>query len=444
MPIQTKVEMNINKNELMQELFKYDKYDMIVSDVLGKLDKLKTERALQMHPYKITPPKDENGRWQTYIDTEDGRKKIVKKKEQDLYNALKDYYLEDQNKNVTLKGFYPEWMKKKDIDTGSAETLRRHNQHWIKYYLVNDIINVPLQKITKEMIETFFHITIKDYKMSRKELNNMKVIFKNVMSLACERNIIRSNPFNEIQLNNHLCRHVLKKSNKTQVYFQDEQEQLFIALDEDYAESLDSTNTLAVKLLFQLGTRIGEVVATKWSDIEDNDMHIQRMEMKDSQMKSDMTFAKTEHIIVDHVKTNNDCGDRFLHLTPAATELLEQIKEINERMHYSDDDFIFCGLNGRTTRSEIAYCIKKACTKAGIPNKSSHDIRRTVASILHINHVPLDEIRRILGHQDEKTTLGYIFNPYSDEVTKNLLDTALCGEYSRVLKKAETKKHSSP
>ncbi len=34
-------------------------------------------------------------------------------------------------------------------------------------------------------------------------------------------------------------------------------------------------------------------------------------------------------------------------------------------------------------------------------------------------------IRRFLGRKDEKTTLGYIYNPYQDEVIKKLYDKAL-------------------
>lgn len=39
---------------------------------------------------------------------------------------------------------------------------------------------------------------------------------------------------------------------------------------------------------------------------------------------------------------------------------------------------------------------------------SAQDIRRTVASVMYSNGIVLDEIKRILGHKDEKTTFGYI------------------------------------
>jgi len=90
-----------------------------------------------------------------------------------------------------------------------------------------------------------------------------------------------------------------------------------------------------------------------------------------------------------------------------------------------NEEFTFCGGQGRTTRRQIAYCIEKACSKAGMPVKSAHDIRRTVASLMHKVGIPIDEIRRFLGHVDEKTTWGYIFNQYSEKTTKTMIGEAL-------------------
>jgi len=79
------------------------------------------------------------------------------------------------------------------------------------------------------------------------------------------------------------------------------------------------------------------------------------------------------------------------------------LKEINDKYHFPDEGFVFCGFDGPTTRRLIAYCIEKACSKAGMPVRSAHDIRRTVASLLHKNGFVIDEIWRFLSHTDEKT-----------------------------------------
>ena len=278
------------------------------------------------------------------------------------------------------------------------------------------------------MIEDFFHASIKKFDLSKRELNNMTIILKGSLELACERKILSYNPFDKVKINYDLCRYVAKKSNKTQVYFKDEKGRLIKALDEELNENPDNTTPLAVKLIFQLGTRIGEIVATMWDDVEDDSIHIQRMEASDTNFEivnNEIAFTKPRNVIVNHLKRKNESEESFLYLTPEALQILNQLKEINDRMKYPEEAFIFRTEDGRTTRRQIAYCIEKACAKIGMPVKSAHDIRRTVASVLFSNRVPLDEIRRFLGHKDEKTTLGYIYNPYEDEETKKLYDKAL-------------------
>ena len=54
--------------------------------------------------------------------------------------------------------------------------------------------------------------------------------------------------------------------------------------------------------------------------------------------------------------------------------------------------------------------LRELCKEAGIPEKSFHDIRRTVASKLFANGRTLEEIRKFLGHKDITTTQGYIYS----------------------------------
>ncbi len=140
-----------------------------------------------------------------------------------------------------------------------------------------------------------------------------------------------------------------------------------------------------------------------WDDIEDGYIHIQRMEATENDLKivdNEIVFTKPRNVIVDHLKKKNDSEDRYLYLAEKALTILSQVKEVNDRKRFPEEGFIFRTEEGRTTRRQIAYCIEKACAKIGMPVKSAHDIRRTVASVLYSNGIPLDEIRRFLGHTD--------------------------------------------
>ncbi|MBP9997003.1 MAG: site-specific integrase, partial [Lachnospiraceae bacterium] len=57
--------------------------------------------------------------------------------------------------------------------------------------------------------------------------------------------------------------------------------------------------------------------------------------------------------------------------------------------------------------------------------KSSHKMRKTYASLLNANGVPIDAIREQLGHSNLSTTYGYIYNPLTEAETYDLIAGAL-------------------
>lgn len=416
--------------DLLQDMLRYDIIQF--EGVSEKIRTLKIEKALELHPYAITPPKDENGRWQTFVNVGTKRKKLAKTHLKDLHDCLILHYLKEENRNITLRKFYLEWVKKKEKSTKSMETLRRYNQYWLKYYIPNNIVDIPLRKLTKEIIEDYFHLIIKQYDMSKKEYNSMKIILKGSLVLAKEKSIIDYNPFLDIKIATNLCRHVPKKSNSSQIYFPDEQKRLFQVLENELKKDPTNTCYFGIMLLFMTGVRVGELVGLKWCDIEDGYLHVQRMEMKKSEIKElgvhtdGVNFTVPQNKVVPYVKTNNDCGDRYIYITEEAKNIINRIKYINCKSCFKDNEYILCGTKGRQTRRQIAYYIEKACIKADIiPIKSAHDIRRTYASVLFSKGVALDEVRKLLGHSDEKTTLSYIFNPYTPKETNDAIENAL-------------------
>ena len=79
----------------------------------------------------------------------------------------------------------------------------------------------------------------------------------------------------------------------------------------------------------------------------------------------------------------------------------------------------------RLTSRQVAYVLEKYAQRQGVQTKSTHKMRKTYASILSNNGVPLDSIRELLGHNNLNTTLGYIYNPLTETETFNLIVNAL-------------------
>lgn len=124
--------------------------------------------------------------------------------------------------------------------------------------------------------------------------------------------------------------------------------------------------------------------------------------------------------VVEHLKKENSCEYRHIPLTNKALSIIAKTQALNP-----DGDFMFVRDGERLTARAVVYWLEKYCRRADITYKSPHSIRRTTASLLHTAGMPLDMIRDILEQVDERTTLGYIYNPKTEEENREIMNHAL-------------------
>ncbi len=389
------------------------------------LDMIETEmtkqKLLSVHPYSITPPKDNSSRWMTYIKCQNGkRKKLAAQTESELMLMLKKHYFEETV--VTLESLFPEWLEKRKAEGTSSRTLRRNVNDWDKFYSSSKIISVPLLKLTFEDLESFLYGCINEYQLTIKAYQNMSFIVKDLLKYATRKKLIFDNPWNLVEIKLKGCKPVTKRNSSSRVYMQDEKEKLFQVLNQLLSSAPD-IRAYAIFLMFKLGIRLGELVALKWSDVDETEMkiHIHRTETKIVNIEN----GKSEYVVVDHTKKKSVYGDRFLDLDKYDMQLLRSVGSFTNANRAEADGFIFCNSSGRIKSHNIDRYLRRCCNLAGIDTKSSHDIRRTVASDLFNNNVPITVIRDYLGHSDMQTTQGYILDNLDNEKKKKSIITAL-------------------
>lgn len=398
---------------------------MTTDGLLESIQNMKSLEIIQQHPYKIWQGKD--SRWRTYLPDfchKDGRRLIAKSTRLKLDKAIvDDYRRRSEIGSMALMDFYPEWFDYKESITSSQSTMRRYEQYWKKYYCDSTIVTLPFAQLDVLKLTTWAHNTIKKHRLSAKEFGNMKVIINGCLKLAVQKGILASNPWLSVDINPKFFRVIHKKTNVSQVYLDTELPLLYNEILLDLKKHPERTDGLAILFNLQLGLRVGELVALKWIDIEDDYIHIQRMESRLEHRLADGTWGPTTYEVVEHTKTFEK-GERLLYLTDDARQILNVVREVNKKYAY-DDEFVFCDSDGRTKSRCISDKLERYCNHLNIPVKSTHKLRKTVASLLNASGVPLDEIRRILGHTDEKTTLKYIFNPFHAAETECRINNAL-------------------
>ncbi|MDR1769642.1 MAG: site-specific integrase [Hungatella sp.] len=191
------------------------------------------------------------------------------------------------------------------------------------------------------------------------------------------------------------------------IFYPDEIEELIIEFERGYVNNGNIAN-LGLKGNFELGLRIGELCALKWSDInwQNETIFIQRME--DSTGK-----------VVEYVKSDSEAGYRELNLSDELLDIFKRIRRSSKLL----SEFIFVKSDGsRAEKMVFVHRLEKAELALGWDTngnmKRSHCIRRTVASRMDAMGWTLEEIRRWLGHTTTSTTLKYIYNPFRESETK--------------------------
>lgn len=377
--------------------------DSVHNEIMATL----REKVEKKHSYAITPPNGEKGRWQTtYIDGSGKRKSLKAQTKEDLLDKLIPVYFSKTHiDNLTFHGLFEEWLDYKATITNSPNTIKRHRQHYKKYFAPSVLDDMKVSRIEELLLEKECNRIVREFNLPRKEWCNAKTILNGMYDYAMRKRYLQENPLERIEIHVRF-RQVVRKTGKTETYNTEEQESINTFLDRMYTETGD-TSYLAVKLNFLLGLRVGELVSLKWEDwCDETHLHIVREEVRD---QTDNSYS-----VVEHTKTNRD---RFVVVVPKSMAILEQIERTGEYIFMTDGE--------RITSIRIATILRKYARYEGADLKSSHKIRKTYASNLNANGVPLDCIREMLGHSSLSTTLGYIYNPLTESQTYDLITKVL-------------------
>ncbi len=404
-----------------------------LDDVLRQDEEMKKQETLKQHKYPISYGKGDN-RWHTYIpdDTRpNGRKSVAKRNKEDLEEYLIGFYSKlekaKKEKPETLGTFYPVWLRHKSLETKQGDYIKRIDSDWRKYYAKDPIADIPLVELTAGYLKDWCLKSIKERNLTKTQFYNMSIILRQGLQYAHDIQAIPCNPFEKVKVDSKLFARPRKKADKEEVFLYDEQPKLEQAAYEDF-ENTKCTFSLSIPLSFQLGIRVGECVALKFSDVDEtatNYIHVQRMEVDDYTLTDDSRVQPRGHKVVEHTKT--EAGDREIYLTKKAREIIQTIHDFNKAHSLPTDGYIFVNENGNAHRSSMDYRLRKCCRMAGIPERSTHKLRKSyVSTLIDSGEINIKQIMRTVGHKSAKTTYGnYCFNRRGEAETQESFEKAL-------------------
>lgn len=148
--------------------------------------------------------------------------------------------------------------------------------------------------------------------------------------------------------------------------------------------------------MFFTGTRPGEAMALKFSDLNNRTISIN---------KTISEHSINGKRIIDTPKNISSVREIYLDkkLYKELLKLKKEYEKENNNKNY--DYFIFGGLKPLAPTS-INRHKKKACQKANIRQITIHQFRHSHASLLYKNNIPIKAIKERLGHSSINTTMN--------------------------------------
>lgn len=356
-----------------------------------------------------------------------GRKKVKRKQKADIENVVYEYYLpleeHEDKKAMSFSELFFDYLVHKQTQVKPV-TIKRMLVDWNKFYVGSDFIEKRFTEISKVDVDDFLNGILIKHHPKDKNFKNMCGIMKQTFEYAVDSDLLEKSPYRISKINKKNITRSRKAPSEKEVFTPEEQMLLTQEMERRIQEDESYLIPWAILLDFEIGARMGEVLALKDTDIANEKIHIQRQLVEDYDT-SDLNNVKRAGLqVVDYTKS--ECGNRWVPLTKKAKEYIKAIVDINQRKLRATDGYLFITTEKAITEHSVKNQLERSCLRVGITPRSPHKIRKTYASRLYKSGVSISDISRLLGHADETTTLRhYIFSIEDTKAVDDKVEKAL-------------------
>ena len=397
-----------------------------LADIQQKMELMKNKKILDsvniweqerngVH-YFVAHIKDENGK----------RKQVKSKSREGVEKKILAHYKE-LNREPTIEDLYREFKQHK-VNIVKPNTLMRYDSDWNKISETDKtFIHLPFKSVKKTDFDEFLPKVIDTHQLNSKSFGSVCSLLRQMFTYACDANYLDKNPFRVQKVTKDRCMPTDRGEDDEETYTDEEIRLLDKEMNRRIANNPCNTAPLGVLLAFELGVRIGELMAINEADINWAEQTI----LIHSQLRAEYDVSDIDNIkrngykVSPQLKKNHPA--RTIPLTDRATELIRRIININRLNNYEKDGYLFLDEDGIQPPKAVEFQLSSGCEHIHIKYRSPHKMRKSYASTLINNNVPITVVQNRLGHTEPETTFRYYaFNntdkSKQDEMVRNALN----------------------
>lgn len=262
----------------------------------------------------------------------------------------------------------------------------------INNHIIPCIGHFRTNKITDMIIQTEI-INKKAKNMSYSSIKKIHDALNACFKYAVARRDLRFNPMNTVTIPSRV-----KYENKEIEIFTDEEVKKVVEVAKSQYRSgaLKFRNGWGIVLMIYTGIRMGEALALKWNDYDEENKTITvRKNIALVKNRTDKG-ARYKLIEQDSLKTKN--ADRGIPLSQKAVEALTELKKTSKNYIISTKD------EKPVRPRNLQNTFDSMLGASGIEHKGLHATRHTFASLLFKMGADVKTVSELLGHADTRIT----------------------------------------
>lgn len=355
--------------------------------------------------------KRSDGRFEGRITVKEKRKSFYGKTKVEVKQKAKEYLQKVEQgykepEKIRLNDYIEYWLKTykwNKIEPSSYTRLYKVYEYQIKNTIGKKMIGNIDSSDIQNLIDNYANPSNKNVKpLALSGLKKIIHLLRPCLNKAVSEGIIQKNPCEEIVLPVESC---IRTQTKTQISLSDaEIEDFKIAALAKYKTTNEykSRDAFVLLLMLNLGLRVGEAVALKWSDfdMENRIVHINKTVQSNLRDFSDME-SKSQRKTYSRVKnsTKTHSGVRILKLNDSAVYYITELKAYDTRNGIKTPYLCSTHAGTVTTPRNLQRSLDRIVKCTSITeNISLHTLRHTFGSVLVRRGVGIEIVSELMGH----------------------------------------------
>lgn len=162
----------------------------------------------------------------------------------------------------------------------------------------------------------------------------------------------------------------------------------------------DEKQAAVVELLLSTGCRVTELVTMRLSEVEGGSVLVHGKGQKDRKV---FLNAKAQFALEKYISKRNDDNP---YLFPKTMSAAEFPKKMDKRRAWMRAECVY--EDGHMDKSSVEQLCKRIGKRAGVKNVHPHRFRRTCATFALRKGMPIEQVSKMLGHEQISTTQIYL------------------------------------